>query len=321
MLRPAGAAVLAAMCLAAPKGEADASCYEAHQEKDYATAVKKCTKPAAKGDAKAQFILGAMYAEGRGGQEDDEQAERWYRLAAEQGLVEAQLKLGVMYESGEGAPQDKGRAAFWYWRAARQHPKAPGGSAGSIQPLAQPPGQRIPKTFTGIAESRLRTLAEQGQARAQYNLGYMYASGMGVPQDDEEAARWYRLAAEQGYARAQDTLGALARDGHASAQYNLGLMHANGRGVPQNDKVAARWYGRAAKQGYAPAQYSLGLMRRDGQGVSKDLVLAHQWCSLAEEQRHEEAAACLRALEDQMSERQIDKAHDRVFKWKPRARR
>ena len=35
--------------------------------------------------------------------------------------------------------------------------------------------------------------AEQGIARAEFNLGLMYATGEGVPQDDAEAVRWYRL--------------------------------------------------------------------------------------------------------------------------------
>ena len=43
-----------------------------------------------------------------------------------------------------------------------------------------------------------RPLAEQGYASAQYNLGQMYRNGQGVPQDDAEAVKWYRLAAEQG---------------------------------------------------------------------------------------------------------------------------
>ncbi len=47
-----------------------------------------------------------------------------------------------------------------------------------------------------------RPLAEQGDANAQFNLGSMYEYGEGVPQDDKEAARWFRLAAEQGYAKA-----------------------------------------------------------------------------------------------------------------------
>ena len=55
---------------------------------------------------------------------------------------------------------------------------------------------------------------------AQFNLGLMYDKGEGVPQDDAEAVRWYRLAAEQG---------------HAEAQANLGWMYDAGRGVPQDD--------------------------------------------------------------------------------------
>ena len=40
--------------------------------------------------------------------------------------------------------------------------------------------------------------AEQGYARAQYWLGYMYAYGEGVPEDDAEAYAWYSIAAAQG---------------------------------------------------------------------------------------------------------------------------
>ena len=70
----------------------------------------------------------------------------------------------------------------------------------------------------------------------------MYANGEGVPEDDKEAVKWYRLAAEQG---------------HAQAQYNLGLMYANGEGVPEDDKEAVKWYRLAAEQGHAQAQSTL----------------------------------------------------------------
>jgi TPR repeat protein len=33
-------------------------------------------------------------------------------------------------------------------------------------------------------------LAEQGDAKAQYNLGYMYREGKGVEQDFKEAVKW-----------------------------------------------------------------------------------------------------------------------------------
>jgi TPR repeat protein len=43
-----------------------------------------------------------------------------------------------------------------------------------------------------------RLSAEQGEATAQYNLGYMYEYGRGVAQDYTQAMRWYRQAADQG---------------------------------------------------------------------------------------------------------------------------
>ena len=47
--------------------------------------------------------------------------------------------------------------------------------------------------------TEIRRQAEQGDAIAQYILGYRYATGIGVPQDRAEAAGWLRLAADQGH--------------------------------------------------------------------------------------------------------------------------
>jgi TPR repeat protein len=41
-----------------------------------------------------------------------------------------------------------------------------------------------------------RQLAEQGDARAQLNLGLMYQTGKGVPKNDREALKWYFKATE-----------------------------------------------------------------------------------------------------------------------------
>ncbi len=43
----------------------------------------------------------------------------------------------------------------------------------------------------------LRPFAEQGNAKAQYSLGLMYRTGLGVPQDYAEALQWYNLAASR----------------------------------------------------------------------------------------------------------------------------
>ncbi len=63
---------------------------------------------------------------------------------------------------------------------------------------------------------RFRVLAEQGHAKAQFKLGFMYDYGEGVPQDYAEAVKWYRKAAEQGHGKAQWSLGAMPD--HVQAQ-------------------------------------------------------------------------------------------------------
>ena len=51
-----------------------------------------------------------------------------------------------------------------------------------------------------------RKAAEQGDVRAQNNLGVRYENGQGVGKDINEAVKWYRKAAEQGDAKAKENL-------------------------------------------------------------------------------------------------------------------
>jgi TPR repeat protein len=106
-----------------------------------------------------------MYEKGRGVLQDDTEAVRWYRLAADQGNATAQTNLGYMYVTGRGVPRDYAEAVRWY-----------------------------------------RLAADQGNATAQTNLGVLYETGRGVTQDYAEAVRWYRLAADQGKVSAQSHL-------------------------------------------------------------------------------------------------------------------
>ena len=65
------------------------------------------------GDAEAQSNLGLMYEIGDGVPEDDKEAVKWYRKAAEQGDAEAQYNLGLMYDKGEGVLEDSVTAYAW----------------------------------------------------------------------------------------------------------------------------------------------------------------------------------------------------------------
>ncbi len=62
-----------------------------------------------------------MYDNGEGVLQDDKEAVKWYRLAAEQGDAKAQNNLGVMHEKGFGGLiQDIVVAHMWYNIAASQ---------------------------------------------------------------------------------------------------------------------------------------------------------------------------------------------------------
>lgn len=139
----------------------------------------------------------------------------------------------------------------------------------------------------------LRPLAEQGNASAQNNLGWMYDQGHGVTQDFKEATKWYRTAAEQGF---------------HEAQYNLGVMYFQGRGTPSDFREALKWYRRAATQGDAKAQYNLGFMYANGVGVPKDLSRGHMWWDLASKNGEAAAWGNLGDLMKMMTKEQIARA-------------
>ena len=59
---------------------------------DYTTALSELKPFAEQGNAVAQLLLGFMYRDGLGVIENDEEAVRWFGLAAEQGNASAQKK-------------------------------------------------------------------------------------------------------------------------------------------------------------------------------------------------------------------------------------
>ena len=109
-----------------------------------------------------------------------------------------------------------------------------------------------------------KPLAEQGDAKAQYNLGVIDAKGRGVPQNYAKAVKWFYKAAEQGYAKAQN---------------NLGIMYNKGWGVKKNYVQAQMWFHLAATRGDANAIKSLDRLRilMTPAQTSKAQKLANEW--------------------------------------------
>ena len=102
----------------------------------------------------------------------------------------------------------------------------------------------------------------------------------------------------------------LAEQGNAYAQFNLGRMYRQGLGVPQDYKIALKWFTLAAEQGIADAQTNLGVMYGTGQGVIQDNVYAHMWGNIAAEQGLEEAVKLRDLAAGQMTPADISTAQN-----------
>lgn len=172
--------------------------------------------------------------------------------------------------------------------------------------------------YAGDYDTALREFtkaADAGLHLAQYNLGVMYFSGTGVPQDYALAYQWTRQAAEQG---------------HINAQYNLGTLYYNGRGMrsalfsywplsliyqQDNFKQAASWYAQAAEYDHGEAQFALASMYLHGHGVDRNVVTALMWARLAHDNEVPAAASILQTLEGLATAQQQDQAGREYASW------
>ncbi|HEY5330996.1 MAG TPA: tetratricopeptide repeat protein [Acidobacteriaceae bacterium] len=122
---------------------------------------------------------------------------------------------------------------------------------------------------------RLNELAaHEGMHDAVLAMGWFYLNGVGVPEDENEAYKWYRKSARQGDARALFSLGQIAYwksdfaaaltwftraedKQHHRSQFWLGKMYWRGNGVPQNRKRARQLFAEAARKKVTEAQRTI----------------------------------------------------------------
>jgi localization factor PodJL len=183
---------------------------------------------------------------------------------------------------------------------------APGGRK---QPMAQvPQGEPLPELIAG---PKLRAAVAKGDPAAAYEIGVRYAEGKGVPQNLDEAAKWFDRAAQAGIIPATFRLGTFyekglgvkkdtdlarryytqaAERGNAKSMHNLAVLDADGGGKGANYKSAAQWFRKAADRGVADSQFNLGILYARGIGVEQNLAESFKWFSLAAAQGDADAA-------------------------------
>lgn len=149
----------------------------------------------------------------------------------------------------------------------------------------------------------LHPLAQDGNTTAQILIGRCYENGLGVPQNVEEAVKWYKLAAEKNDTQAQvalaycyelgvgvpkdpketvDLMRKAANAGNAEAQFNLALYLGKGQyGVKKDHVKSFEWAIKSARQGYAQAERLVGAYYEAGIGIKQDQALSREWYAKA----------------------------------------
>ncbi len=116
------------------------------------------------------------------------------------------------------------------------------------------------------AIKKYKTSAEQGDVKAQWDLGVIYQNGRGVDIDYNEAIKWFTKA---------------AKSGDKFSQFNLGYMYYSGQGTPINKAESFKWYSLAAKQGYIDAMYNVAIAYFNGDGVTQNFTEAYRYFRLS----------------------------------------
>ena len=140
--------------------------------------------------------------------------------------------------------------------------------------------------------------ADQGDASASYNLGLLYAQGLGTSRDLVRAAQCFARAAKGQITAAHNNWGVLlaqecalspdseragqalmhlqtaADQDDALAHYNLGQLHLQGLVLPHSLQQAKASFGRASALGYPPALVQLAGLLEQGTAGPADTAQA-----------------------------------------------
>lgn len=207
------------------------------------TALAELKALAQTGSVAAETILGALYQSGSSVNRDDAEALKWFLKAAEQGDMEAQFGLGVMYANGFGTKQDYAAAARWFKKAAAQGNTAPNFYLG----LLYENGLGAPKNYAEAAKWYTKAASAPKSVGLQFALSMGAGKGLHAPEDNSQVIKVFPMVLDQAL---------------ASAAYNLGMMCWNGRGAPENDVDAYKWFAVAASNGNHLAEYNMRILAR-----------------------------------------------------------
>ena len=221
-----------------------------------------------------QFMLGMLYRS----QKKDEEALKWFILAAEQGHQRAQFWTGYLYRMKDYIDE----AIKWYILASDQ------GHSTARYNL----GNTYYGINNGLSLKYYILATEAGDQDALREVSHMYKSGIGTQVDITKARHYRKLLADQNNTNAQYILGKsyhleqpvdyklaheyyklAALKGHGDSLCNLGLLYEKGLGVERDLEEAIKWWNLGVQQGHVVCCYNLATVHTDRKNYSEAITL------------------------------------------------
>lgn len=169
-------------------------------QKDYVQAFNLLNFAAQQGDAEAINILGMIYMNGAGRDQDFIKAEKYFMQASLLNEQNAKNNLGTLYRK----QKRNAEAEKWYLQGVADDPSK---AYEGLSKLYVEQGKYEQAYEYSIKASEYRN------AEAEYNLGVFYEQGIHVEQSNAQAIYWYQRAASQGHQDAAHNMRILSDKG------------------------------------------------------------------------------------------------------------
>lgn len=200
------------------------------------------------GNSEAMLEVGDRYASGRGVDRNLESAFPWFERAASKGEPRALYSIGECYYFGAGVPKDLNQAIYYLTQSAAFNDPYAKGLLGNIYRK----GEGLEKPNYQEAFRLLSEASNQGFLDAQGNLGVMIINGEVIAEQPVTGAPMPEKADQKSaVALFQDG----AEKGNALCTFFYAQSLEGGVGIPKPDLRAAReQYIKAAELGNPAAQ-------------------------------------------------------------------
>ena len=272
-------------------------------EKDERESFKWYLKAAEQGHNQAQYNVGYAYEYAQGTLKDDVRALLWYTKSSAQGNLQAKASLTVLNNKIIRMAEKQKKKEI-YQKNLRQKTKKRIASikhSTNKKQIATYKEVFLPREndntayIKGYQYERKKEdkealkwylkAANQGDARAQYKVGWLYHWGKNMKRDYKKAMYWYKKSAEQKNIR---------------AYYQVAYLYSSKKWIGQDEQLAFVWCQKAAKNGLRIAQKILGFYYEFGRGTEIDYHKAMYWYGEAAKQGSQNAKRAMIALKKKL---------------------